>query len=324
MPPDDTSLILEPKEAACAYASFLNAGLTGDQASRFSIDQSDKTLMQRVANTRKAFTLGKVHHTFAPAEFPVLAQRTQRAGAGVLQPAPALRLRAHLPRGAHQHRPMACTWRARPALKRLTLAELLQFATVIPPPGRVPGPLVEEIVRVAMLAAGVLLVRRYRSARLSDLVFWAVCLSIGMYFVEETLRYGGIVLAGADQRYLLTGQSLLERSHAWHFPLTLLPGGFVRLTSGLAGTQGASGPEFGWLLTDPGRLRPATPGTVSCVLTRPMSRIYGTWFDLNRSYAVCRRAGQQGSSRVRRYRPGPGHLETTQPSGVASHHGGVR
>jgi hypothetical protein len=41
--------------------------------------------------------------------------------------------------------------------------------------GVFPDPLIEEVARVAVLVAGVLVVRAYRSTRLSDLVFWAVC-----------------------------------------------------------------------------------------------------------------------------------------------------
>jgi hypothetical protein len=114
--------------------------------------------------------------------------------------------------------------------------------------GLFPDPLIEEAARIAVLVAGVVVVRAYRTARLSDLVFWAVCVNIGAGFVEDTLRYaaaGGVL---GQQQLLLSGLGDLDRSHVWRFPFTLLPGGFHHPQARGLDVLGA-GPEFGWFVT---------------------------------------------------------------------------
>lgn len=114
--------------------------------------------------------------------------------------------------------------------------------------GVFPDPLIEEAARVAVLVAGVLVVRAYRSARLSDLVFWAVCVSIGAGFVEDTLRYAAAGGVFGQQALLISSYGDLDRSQVWRFPFTLLPGGFHHPQARGLEVLG-TGPEFGWFVT---------------------------------------------------------------------------
>ena len=69
-----------------------------------------------------------------------------------------------------------------------------------------------------------------------------------MSSVEDTLRYaasGGLL---EQQGLALSGLGELDRSNAWRFPVTLLPGGFHQPQARGLELLGV-GPEFGWFVT---------------------------------------------------------------------------
>ncbi len=134
--PDDAALTLTPGAVARAHAAFLNARLNGAQAGQLKADESTRALVQKAANDRKAFTLGRVSHRLAPAAFPVVALRTRQGGALALY---SERLSSEFVLTVAGARIDTGVWRALgapdPVFHALTLVELLQFATVVPPRG---------------------------------------------------------------------------------------------------------------------------------------------------------------------------------------------
>jgi len=133
---NDAAPTLPPGAVASAHAGFLNARLKGAPAGQLKVDESTRNLVQRATNDRKAFTLGRVSHRLAPAAFPPVALRTRQGGALVLY---SERLSSEFVLTAAGARISTGVWHALgvpdPVFHALTLVELLQFATVVPPRG---------------------------------------------------------------------------------------------------------------------------------------------------------------------------------------------
>ncbi len=106
-----------------------------------------------------------------------------------------------------------------------------------------PDPFIEEAVKLAAIAAGLFLVPAHRSARLSDVLFWAITATIGANFFEDTLRFCD-PRAHASLRH--TSWELLDPSHWREWLSTFLPGGFLRLS---AFPAHSSRVEFGWAVS---------------------------------------------------------------------------